>query len=113
MNNYIISVKEVEYHTPTTYILRMEKKNLNFQAGQYTSLGLPGDTEKREYSVYSGENEAYGQKDYHDDRYILCASKDPGGTFHGRVIDYIRANQVNKDSWIHEIPPRHIGLPDE
>ncbi|MBL7110580.1 MAG: hypothetical protein ISS19_01385 [Bacteroidales bacterium] len=43
----IISVKEVDYLTPTTYILRLERKNLSFQSGQYISLGLPGDTEKR------------------------------------------------------------------
>ena len=59
MDNSVISVKAVDYLTPTTYILRLEKKNLNFQAGQYIALGLPGDTEKREYSVYSGENEAH------------------------------------------------------
>ena len=182
MDNSVISVKAVDYLTPTTYILRLEKKNLNFQAGQYIALGLPGDTEKREYSVYSGENEAhlevlireveeglvskqlkslkpgsdveidgpfgfftlnhhqrnsrsflfiasgtgvapfhsyvksynnidyrllhgvrhmdeaYGKKDYHDDRYILCTTRDTRGTFHGRVTDYIQSNPVNKDT---------------
>jgi ferredoxin--NADP+ reductase len=57
LKDSIISVIEVDYITPSTYILRLEKKNLKFQAGQYISLGLPGDAEKREYSVYSGENE--------------------------------------------------------
>jgi len=182
LNNSVISVKEVDYLTPTTYILRMEKKDLIFQAGQYISLGLPGNAEKREYSVYSGENEpdlevlvkeveeglvskqlknlrpgskveidgpfgfftlnlhqrysrpflfiatgtgvapfhsfiqsyndldykllhgvrhldeAYGKKDYHNDNYILCTTKDTHGTYHGRVTDYIRSNPVKKDT---------------
>ncbi len=33
-----------------------------------------------------------------DNRYILCTTKDPQGTFHGRVTDYIRSNAVNKDT---------------
>ena len=182
MNKSIATVKEVEYLTPSAYLLRLEKNNISFQAGQYISLGLPGDAEKREYSVYSGENEAvlevlikeveeglvskqlkslmpgsrveidgpfgfftisphlrnnrkllfiasgtgiapfhsyirtyenldykllhgiryldeaYGREDYNPDRYIVCTSKDRGGTFHGRVTDYIRANPVNKDT---------------
>ncbi len=182
MNNSVISVKEVDYLTPTTYILRLERKKLSFQAGQYISLGLPGDSEKREYSVYSGENsaflellikevedglvskqlkslrpgseveidgpfgfftlsrhgrnnwpylfiasgtgvapfhsfiksynnlkykllhgvrytnEAYGKQDYKDDSYVLCTTKDPQGTFHGRVTEYLRRNPVNKDT---------------
>jgi len=182
LENSVISVLEVDYLTPTTYVLRLEKKNLTFQAGQYISLGLPGDAEKREYSVYSGESEdvlevlireveeglvskqlknlrpgskveidgpfgfftlsthqretkpflfiasgtgvapfhsfiksynnlnyrllhsvrygedAYGKKDYHDERYVLCTTKDKQGTFHGRVTDYIGANPVRKDT---------------
>jgi ferredoxin--NADP+ reductase/benzoate/toluate 1,2-dioxygenase reductase subunit len=32
---------------------------MEFEAGQYISLGLPGTAEKREYSIYSGMQEDY------------------------------------------------------
>jgi ferredoxin--NADP+ reductase/benzoate/toluate 1,2-dioxygenase reductase subunit len=32
---------------------------MEFEAGQYISLGLPGDAEKREYSIYSGTGDDY------------------------------------------------------
>jgi ferredoxin--NADP+ reductase/benzoate/toluate 1,2-dioxygenase reductase subunit len=37
----------------------MERKQLNFQTGQFVTLGLNGATDRREYSVYSGENDDY------------------------------------------------------
>ena len=32
---------------------------MEFEAGQYISIGLPGSSEKREYSIYSGTGEGY------------------------------------------------------
>jgi len=37
----------------------MDRGNLEFFAGQYLRLGLAGDTEKREYSIYSGEKDPF------------------------------------------------------
>lgn len=52
-------VHETRLLTPSTYVLRFDKHNLTFKAGQYIRVGLPGSRERREYSIYSGENEEY------------------------------------------------------
>jgi ferredoxin--NADP+ reductase/benzoate/toluate 1,2-dioxygenase reductase subunit len=57
--NNIVSVLKTRHLTESTYILRIEKDGIDFEAGQYISLGLPGTSEKREYSIYSGSREPY------------------------------------------------------
>jgi ferredoxin--NADP+ reductase/benzoate/toluate 1,2-dioxygenase reductase subunit len=37
----------------------MEKKGMVFRAGQNLNIGLLGDTEKRDYSIYSAESDDY------------------------------------------------------
>jgi ferredoxin--NADP+ reductase len=41
------------------FIIRLEKKDLDFVSGQFVILGIPGETVKREYSIYSGESEPF------------------------------------------------------
>ena len=43
--------------TPNTFSLRIERKGLEFLAGQCVNLGIPNTGLNREYSTYSGENE--------------------------------------------------------
>jgi len=45
--------------TESAYVLRFERKGMKFTAGQNLNLGLAGDTEKRDYSIYSGENDDF------------------------------------------------------
>jgi ferredoxin/flavodoxin---NADP+ reductase len=52
----IVAVRNL---TRSTFVLRLERKNLQFQTGQFIVLKYPGSAEKREYSVYSGENDDY------------------------------------------------------
>lgn len=52
-------VKEVRDLTDSTYVVRMNRYGMEFQAGQNLNLGLAGDTEKRDYSIYSGVNDDY------------------------------------------------------
>ena len=52
-------VLEVRDLTDTTYIVRFSKSNIEFQAGQHITLGLPGDNQVREYSVYSPSHAPY------------------------------------------------------
>jgi len=42
---------------PGGFLLTFERPNLDFQTGQYLSLGIPGHRQQREYSIYSGESE--------------------------------------------------------
>jgi len=52
-------IQNIRYLTESTYIIRMEKNNFDFRAGQYLSLGLPDDSNMREYSIYSGDSDPY------------------------------------------------------
>lgn len=44
--------------TESTYIIRMERKGVEFRAGQYMCIGFPGK-EAKEYSIYSSDKEDY------------------------------------------------------
>jgi ferredoxin--NADP+ reductase/benzoate/toluate 1,2-dioxygenase reductase subunit len=44
---------------PGCFLLTFERSGLQFQAGQYLSLGIPGFREQREYSIYSGEKDPF------------------------------------------------------
>ncbi|MDZ7740506.1 MAG: FAD-binding oxidoreductase [Bacteroidota bacterium] len=54
-----LKVLEKRELTDSTYILRLERKNIKFLAGQHISLGLEEDNDTREYSVYSGERDDF------------------------------------------------------
>ncbi len=45
--------------TDSTYVVRMNRYGMQFKAGQNLNLGLAGDTEKRDYSIYSGVHDDY------------------------------------------------------
>jgi len=57
--NSIVPVLDTRHLTNSTYVIRIERNGMEFEAGQYISLGLPGNAEKREYSIYSGTEEDY------------------------------------------------------
>jgi ferredoxin-NADP reductase len=178
----VIEIREL---TEQTYVLRAEKKYLDFKPGQYVHVGLQGNPELREYSIYSSPvddsveflirqiedgfvsrdlrstapgsfiqvegpkgafvvtpemvrkhkflflasgtgispfhsmiktypkidyrlihgvrytHELYDRKEYSEDRYLSCTSKDPRGDFYGRITDYLKQNDVEKDRLIY------------
>jgi ferredoxin/flavodoxin---NADP+ reductase len=62
--NQVITKSEYKIHevrllTPSTFILRFDRNDMDFKAGQYLRVGLYGNRERREYSIYSGENDNY------------------------------------------------------
>jgi len=165
-----------------TYVLRMNRGDIDFQTGQYVSVGVKGDLNMREYSVYSAPGEDFleilvkevehglvsrrlrklqpgdlvtvegpfgffliddewiasrkfyfiatgtGISPFHSfvksypninytllhgvrtpderydadifaaDRYISCVSREDGGTFRGRVTEYLRQNPPESDA---------------
>lgn len=165
--------------TASTYVVRMEKGACRFDAGQCVLLGIPGQAQHREYSIYSPSeapflevlvkqvkagnvsrklrqcapgdrlevegpvgfftlakpdiagapvvfiasgtgispfhsmvgtypglnytlihgvrtsDEAYDRECYDPARYVLCTSREQGGTFAGRVTDYLRQTGIN------------------
>jgi ferredoxin/flavodoxin---NADP+ reductase len=52
-------VHELRDLTESTYILRFDRNNMEFSPGQHLTLGLPGDNQLREYSIYSPSNVDY------------------------------------------------------
>lgn len=50
-------VLEIRNLTDSAYILRFEKKGMDFNAGQYITLGHKNDIDVREYSIYSTETD--------------------------------------------------------
>ncbi len=51
-------VIQLRHLTESTFVVRIEKNSLQFQTGQFILLGLNA-TDRREYSVYSGEHENF------------------------------------------------------
>lgn len=174
--------KGIKYLTDSTYILQIDKKDMEFEAGQHILLSRKDDNDQREYSIYSGSddeylevlikevadgkvskhlknlvpgdllnvegplgffgldkekidsskflfvasgtgiapfhsmvksyprlkytilhgirfgNEAYGREDYSKNDYFMCTSRDQTGNFNGRVTDYIKRNNFDKDT---------------
>lgn len=54
-----------------------------------------------DYTVLHGvkyAGEAYDKDSYEPERYILCTSRDNKGDFHGRVTDYIKQHDFDKNT---------------
>lgn len=49
----------MRFLTGYTFVLRFSRENLQFRAGQKLVVGLVGDLDQREYSIYSGENDDF------------------------------------------------------
>jgi ferredoxin--NADP+ reductase len=47
------------YLTDSTFLLRLERKKMVFNPGQYITVGLKDSIQHREYSIYSGEKDDY------------------------------------------------------
>lgn len=53
------SVSTIRHLTDSTFVLRFTRGDLQFRAGQHLIIGLEGELDQREYSVYSGENDDF------------------------------------------------------
>lgn len=50
-------IEDVRQLTEETFSLKLPKARFAFKAGQHISLGIHGDYQSREYSIYSGAND--------------------------------------------------------
>ncbi|MCF8301991.1 MAG: hypothetical protein K9I94_01850 [Bacteroidales bacterium] len=57
MRSYNSKVLNKRFLTDNTFVLRLERHDMAFHAGQYIVVGLGNDS--REYSIYSGEEDPY------------------------------------------------------
>jgi len=70
------------------FILRLERMDFQFKAGQYLVLSFPNEKESREYSIYSGEN----------DNYIDILFKTvPTGNFSKRLGELVKDDKIEVD----------------
>lgn len=54
----VFAIEAVRHLTDSTYILRFTRNGMQFKPGQHLVIGLPGSSELREYSIYSGTNDS-------------------------------------------------------
>ena len=58
-NSSVHKVLQVRTLTDSSFVIQVEKKEIEFTPGQHISLGLAKAIHTREYSVYSGANEPH------------------------------------------------------
>lgn len=52
-------VQQIRDLTDSTYVVRFNRCDMEFVAGQHITLGIPGDNQVREYSIYSSIHDPY------------------------------------------------------
>ena len=52
-------ILQIRFLTESTFVLRIDRGNMEFRAGQHIIAGLKGELNQREYTIYSGENDDY------------------------------------------------------
>jgi ferredoxin--NADP+ reductase/benzoate/toluate 1,2-dioxygenase reductase subunit len=52
-------IRQIRFLTESTFVLKFDRENLEFKSGQHIIVGLKGELNQREYSIYSGENDDY------------------------------------------------------
>ena len=57
--NLFLEIQQIRELTPSTYVIRFERQNIQFKAGQYIGLGFKDYPYMRDYSIYSGEKDDY------------------------------------------------------
>ena len=53
----IYRLQQIRQLAPDIYVLRFDRNGMNFRAGQHITLGIPGNNQVREYSIYSTEKD--------------------------------------------------------
>jgi ferredoxin--NADP+ reductase/benzoate/toluate 1,2-dioxygenase reductase subunit len=53
----IYRLQDIRVLTPETYVMRIDRNDMIFKAGQHITLGIPGNNQVREYSIYSTEQD--------------------------------------------------------
>jgi ferredoxin--NADP+ reductase/benzoate/toluate 1,2-dioxygenase reductase subunit len=57
MNDKIYRVEEIRLLTDETFSLKLPKARFPYKAGQHISMGIKGNKQSREYSIYSSPND--------------------------------------------------------
>lgn len=52
-------IQDIRFLTEKTFVLRFDRDNMQFRAGQHIIVGIKGEMNLREYSIYSAEQDDY------------------------------------------------------
>lgn len=52
-------VEDIRNLSDSTFVIKLERKGMDFQTGQFVLLGMKGAVDRREYSIYNGEGENF------------------------------------------------------
>jgi ferredoxin--NADP+ reductase/benzoate/toluate 1,2-dioxygenase reductase subunit len=52
-------IRQIRFLTESTFVLSFDRGNMEFKPGQHIIVGLKGELDQREYSIYSGENDDF------------------------------------------------------
>lgn len=55
----VYSVHSVRHLSSSAFIVRFDRNNMQFNAGQYITVGIDKDLHVREYSIYSSPEDDY------------------------------------------------------
>lgn len=59
INTGLHEIKQIRFLTEETFVIRFDRGDIRFKAGQHIIVGLKGELDQREYSIYSGEKDNY------------------------------------------------------
>jgi ferredoxin--NADP+ reductase len=59
VKRYTVNVRDFRKLTETAYIIRMDRMGMEFRAGQYITVGIPSNVNRREYSIFSNEKDDF------------------------------------------------------
>jgi ferredoxin--NADP+ reductase len=52
-------IQRIRFLTESTFVLRLDRGKMQFKSGQHIIVGLEGELDQREYSIYSSENDEH------------------------------------------------------
>jgi ferredoxin/flavodoxin---NADP+ reductase len=81
---YLHKITQIRFLTETTFVLRLDRRDMQFKAGQHIIVGPEGELDQREYSVYSGERDEYIEilvREIHDGNVSLKLKQSKPGQF--------------------------------
>ncbi len=52
-------IEQIRFVSENAFVIRFNRDNLQFKAGQFVAIGIKDSLQQREYSIYSGEGDNY------------------------------------------------------
>ena len=52
-------IQQIRFLSESTFVIRFNRDNLQFKAGQFLAIGTKDSMQQREYSIYSGDEDDY------------------------------------------------------